>query len=343
MRRRGSSYHGARYYAPWLGRWTSCDPVGGRSAYENLYEYVRGNPVIVHDPNGKDGVVSEVIKGDFHEGETTWTGTLVNVGVGLIPIVGQIADARDTAAAAKNLWQKPSLGTAGMFGLALLGWIPLAGDLVKGGSKVGKKVIKEAAEEALEKGAKEATEKAAKEAADKAAKEAAEKAAKEAADKAAKEAADKAAKEAADKAAKESAEKAATNPTKRVPKTEGSWEGTPGNGKWLSEKDVVNKITGGKPIEFINGRPNFSPWSKGSLTFKAGQLTGGAEDFRLVYEKLKQQLNLKSLNEAKEWLRKKGLTPHHKSDTIIELIPTDLHKNIPHVGSASDLRRKVLQ
>ena len=24
----GLHYHGARYYAPWLGRWTSCDPKG---------------------------------------------------------------------------------------------------------------------------------------------------------------------------------------------------------------------------------------------------------------------------------------------------------------------------
>ena len=24
----GLEYHGARYYAPWLGRWTSCDPTG---------------------------------------------------------------------------------------------------------------------------------------------------------------------------------------------------------------------------------------------------------------------------------------------------------------------------
>ena len=24
----GFTYHGARYYAPWLGRWTSCDPAG---------------------------------------------------------------------------------------------------------------------------------------------------------------------------------------------------------------------------------------------------------------------------------------------------------------------------
>ncbi|MFV0379201.1 MAG: HNH endonuclease [Anaerorhabdus sp.] len=33
-----------------------------------------------------------------------------------------------------------------------------------------------------------------------------------------------------------------------------------------------------------------------------------------------------------------GLTPHHTSTTSIDLIPTDLHGNIPHIGSASDLR-----
>ena len=28
MRRAGLYYHGARYYAPWLGRWVNCDPRG---------------------------------------------------------------------------------------------------------------------------------------------------------------------------------------------------------------------------------------------------------------------------------------------------------------------------
>ncbi|MFB7287796.1 SpvB/TcaC N-terminal domain-containing protein [Actinacidiphila glaucinigra] len=47
----GLSYHGARYYAPWLGRWASCDPalfVDGT----NLYAYVGGNPVRFHDSSG---------------------------------------------------------------------------------------------------------------------------------------------------------------------------------------------------------------------------------------------------------------------------------------------------
>src|SRR2546421_5937661 len=38
----GLSYHGARYYAPWLGRWTSIDPISIKDGI-NLYAYVKGN------------------------------------------------------------------------------------------------------------------------------------------------------------------------------------------------------------------------------------------------------------------------------------------------------------
>jgi RHS repeat-associated protein len=44
-------YHGARYYVPWLGRWTSCDPAG-ISKSPNLYEYVSGRPSILVDKFG---------------------------------------------------------------------------------------------------------------------------------------------------------------------------------------------------------------------------------------------------------------------------------------------------
>jgi RHS repeat-associated protein len=48
----GFSYHGARYYAPWLGRWTSCDPSSLEDSV-NLYTYVQNRPIIANDPNGK--------------------------------------------------------------------------------------------------------------------------------------------------------------------------------------------------------------------------------------------------------------------------------------------------
>ena len=70
----GFTYHGARYYAPWLGRWVSADPlvaainrsskvledvVTSLSAHSslatdliNLYIYVRNNPLRLTDPTG---------------------------------------------------------------------------------------------------------------------------------------------------------------------------------------------------------------------------------------------------------------------------------------------------
>jgi RHS repeat-associated protein len=49
----GLYYHVARYYACWLGRWTSCDPDGLADG-PNLYSYVNGNPVAAVDTTGRD-------------------------------------------------------------------------------------------------------------------------------------------------------------------------------------------------------------------------------------------------------------------------------------------------
>jgi RHS repeat-associated protein len=47
----GLYYHGARYYAPWLGRWVSCDPkllIDGI----DLYLYCKDSPIDLRDPKG---------------------------------------------------------------------------------------------------------------------------------------------------------------------------------------------------------------------------------------------------------------------------------------------------
>jgi RHS repeat-associated protein len=67
----GFYYHGARYYAPWLGRWTSSDPLGIGDG-PNTYQYSRANPVVVFDPTGLEGegviTIPEVtIVGDARE------------------------------------------------------------------------------------------------------------------------------------------------------------------------------------------------------------------------------------------------------------------------------------
>lgn len=62
----------------------------------------------------------------------------------------------------------------------------------------------------------------------------------------------------------------AANPRKRLPRTNGRWEGTPGNGKWYSDKPEVNEVTKGEPVAFKNGRPDFSPWTEATIKFKPG-------------------------------------------------------------------------
>ncbi len=56
----GFGFHGARYYASWLGRWTAADPIGLGDGI-NRYGYVHGNPIRLIAPTGTKGQV-------YHEG-----------------------------------------------------------------------------------------------------------------------------------------------------------------------------------------------------------------------------------------------------------------------------------
>ncbi|TKA78779.1 hypothetical protein B0A55_04117 [Friedmanniomyces simplex] len=47
----GLSYFGRRYYAPWLARWISPDPIGIADGL-NVFEYVVSNPLRYRDPHG---------------------------------------------------------------------------------------------------------------------------------------------------------------------------------------------------------------------------------------------------------------------------------------------------
>ncbi|MEV5010074.1 SpvB/TcaC N-terminal domain-containing protein [Streptomyces sp. NPDC055692] len=54
----GFTYHGARYYAPWLGRWASADPSGLADTV-NVYAFTRGRPTGLVDPDGRTTVTVE--------------------------------------------------------------------------------------------------------------------------------------------------------------------------------------------------------------------------------------------------------------------------------------------
>lgn len=125
---------------------------------------------------------------------------------------------------------------------------------------------------------------------------------------------------------------------KRIPKTKGRWDGEPGNSNWYSEREEVIKITRGEPIEFKDGRPDFSPWNKQTIKFRKGELDGSPNDFAKVHKRLKGELGFRTQTEAQEWMKKERLTAHHEVIETIQLVPSDLNNKIPHIGGASDLR-----
>lgn len=58
----GFSYHWARYYAPWLGRWASGDPSGVKAGL-NLFSYVNNRPINAVDSTGmSDEDVTNALK-----------------------------------------------------------------------------------------------------------------------------------------------------------------------------------------------------------------------------------------------------------------------------------------
>jgi RHS repeat-associated protein len=55
----GLHYYGARYYAPWLAKWSSCDPAGVKGGTQ-AYEYAFNNPPKYRDSDGKFPVPYEM-------------------------------------------------------------------------------------------------------------------------------------------------------------------------------------------------------------------------------------------------------------------------------------------
>jgi RHS repeat-associated protein len=61
----GQSCHSARYYAPYMARWTSPDPAGQADG-SNLYVYCRSNPLVYVDPNGTNSKKLDKVKRQLH-------------------------------------------------------------------------------------------------------------------------------------------------------------------------------------------------------------------------------------------------------------------------------------
>jgi hypothetical protein len=141
----------------------------------------------------------------------------------------------------------------------------------------------------------------------------------------------------------------------RLPRSMGSWLGTPGNSVWTSTRPEVLEIVADGRVRFRNGYPDFSPWSRGQVQIG---MTGAAEDFAEADRAFAQGVMNRTrpvpdgfsradfiyngepnAAAAARYRQAAGLTwHHHQGGNIMMLVPTKLHANIPHTGGASAAR-----
>jgi len=72
----GLYYYGARYYAPWLGRWTAADPVGIKDG-PCVFAYVKNNPVRYNDSTGNIRVDATGVPNTKYDSNSP-TGSLIS-------------------------------------------------------------------------------------------------------------------------------------------------------------------------------------------------------------------------------------------------------------------------
>jgi hypothetical protein len=95
-------------------------------------------------PGFWDSVKAGVWDGDFSD-DDSWTKMITQTIVGIVPYAGQVADARDTIKAAKDVWNGVDGGWINL-AAAGIGWIPAIGDAAKAGIRVTRKGAKAAVE-----------------------------------------------------------------------------------------------------------------------------------------------------------------------------------------------------
>jgi len=102
----GFSVIGARYYAPWLGRWVSPDPAG-LSGGTNRYAYCGDNPVSTVDPSGL-GDEPSGLQMWFSEAKALWIeARATQTGRGFLESTATKVGHRDFLKALVDLWGGP--------------------------------------------------------------------------------------------------------------------------------------------------------------------------------------------------------------------------------------------
>lgn len=125
------------------------------------------------------------------------------------------------------------------------------------------------------------------------------------------------------------------------------WIGKPGDSAWNPAEGVKNperleeiqSVLGDKKLQFKDGYPDFSPYAHkvempdGSLVPARVEIEMkgvNGPDFKAANEAMAKKLGVNAYDAPD------GFTWHHNQDGVtMELIPSELHNNVPHSGGAS--------
>ncbi|HET9768629.1 MAG TPA: RHS repeat-associated core domain-containing protein [Thermoanaerobaculia bacterium] len=124
----------------------------------------------------------------------------------------------------------------------------------------------------------------------------------------------------------------------------GTWEGTPGNSRFVPNNPAQYGLKPGEGVVFKEGYPVFSPYAR--EVFEVPEMTGLHDaDMPAIHREIARRHGwmkpdgTPNAARARAWLSAEGLTPHHAGGKSVEVIPTKVNK-IQHVGGAFDLRNQ---
>lgn len=141
-----------------------------------------------------------------------------------------------------------------------------------------------------------------------------------------------------------------------LPENGGIWSGEKGNSDWIPDDDVVpgdrrgtnsdgktwkelKKEYGFDSIPFKDGEPDFSKIAKGEV-----QIDNFSESRTKNFAQADIQLAKKrgvSPQEIKKWRLENKYTWHECKDCkTMQLVPTEVHGNIPHSGGIAETKSK---
>ena len=144
------------------------------------------------------------------------------------------------------------------------------------------------------------------------------------------------------------------------PNTNGQWDGEKGNSTWMPDGDYVPKKPSGNEktweeilapyeedgVEFKGGEPDFTPFSEASVEIEDFGLERD-DNFAQADEVLAEKWS-KEQKDGKNWTpediekyrKENKLSWHERSDQkTMDLVPQEIHGNIPHSGGISEAKK----